>query len=366
MAEPRDDQERTEDPTALRRERAREEGQNPRSVDLSAAAMLLAGSLALGSSGGLTLTRGLEAVFRETGRYLVDANALDQASAVGLLRFVTREALTAAFPVLFAITACALVVNAIQARGTLSLTPLTPKWSHLDPSAGFKRIVGLDGAITMVKAVLKLTLLAGIASLVGRRAWPELMSLTSATPSDVLAVMGAVTLKAVNLTGLAFLAIAIADYVVQFRRHEQQLRMSRREVLDEFRQTDGDPMLKARIRSFARSLSRQRMLALIPTADVVVTNPTHVAVALRYDPLAQEAPVVVAMGERKLAERIKALARAARVPCVEDPPLARALLATGTVGQAIPSALYRAVAEVLAFVYRRRGGAPAAMSERTR
>jgi flagellar biosynthetic protein FlhB len=156
------------------------------------------------------------------------------------------------------------------------------------------------------------------------------------------------------LAGLAFLAIAGLDYAWQRWQYLQGLRMTKEEVKQEAKQSDGDPLLKARMRSVARARLRKRMLTAVPTADVVIVNPTHRAVALRYDPLEAPAPVVVAMGERKVAERIKELARQHGVPMIENKPLAVALLASARVGMMIPAELYVAVAEVLAFVFRQR------------
>jgi flagellar biosynthetic protein FlhB len=155
-------------------------------------------------------------------------------------------------------------------------------------------------------------------------------------------------------TGLAFLAIAGGDYLFQFFRFDASLRMSRQEIVQEYKETEGDPLIKSRIRAMARALSRRKMLRDVPTADVVVTNPTRLAIALKYDAAVSSAPIVVAMGARKLADRIRALAREAGVPIMEAKPLAQALFATAKIGEPIPPALYLAVAEVLAFVYRQR------------
>ncbi len=163
---------------------------------------------------------------------------------------------------------------------------------------------------------------------------------------------------------LAFLAIGALDYVVQFFRLEKSLKMSKQEVIQEHRDQEGDPQIKARIRQIARQRTRQRMLSQVAKADVVITNPTHIAIALKYDVATGGAPVVVGMGERKLAERIKLLARQAGVPMIENKPLARALLATCKVGAPIPPAMYVAVAEILAYVYKMRGRSLTALADR--
>jgi len=167
-------------------------------------------------------------------------------------------------------------------------------------------------------------------------------------------VLRSLLLRLVVTSGLAFLAVAGFDYLFQRWRHEQKLKMTRQEVVREHREQEGDPIVKARILSLQRQKARQRMMQRVPTADVVVVNPTHIAVALRYDVSVAPAPLVVAMGERKVAERIKQIAIAHGVPVLQNKPVARALLATAKIGKPIPPALYAAIAEILAFVYRTR------------
>ena len=183
----------------------------------------------------------------------------------------------------------------------------------------------------------------------------ELAILGQSGPYTLLEFMRRYTVRMLLSAGGAYLALALGDYAFQVWQHEKRLRMTREEVKREAKDTEGDAVVKVRRRTMARQLARRRMLGAVQDADVVVTNPTHVAVAIKYDPRTAHAPVVVAMGERKVAERIKELARDADVPLVENRPLARALLATAEVGRAIPIELFVAVAEVLAFVYRSRG-----------
>ncbi|HUK64516.1 MAG TPA: EscU/YscU/HrcU family type III secretion system export apparatus switch protein, partial [Dongiaceae bacterium] len=245
-----------------------------------------------------------------------------------------------------------------QTRGAFSWKPLTPQWSHLSPVSGLRRILGPDGIVNALKSAVKLALLAAITAMVLVRGWPELMSLADLSPAGTIAVLGGHGFRLLITIGLAFLTVSLADFGWQWLRLEKSLRMTRQELVQEHRETEGDPIIKARIRSIQRARARQRMLQAVPTADVVVVNPTQVAVALCYDVTDAPAPVVVAMGERKLAQRIRDLARRSNVPIVENRPVARALLATGTVGKMIPPALYAAVAEILAFVYKQRGTLP--------
>jgi flagellar biosynthetic protein FlhB len=357
-------QERSEPATPHRRRKAHEEGRVARSADLSGAAVLLGGIGGLALMGG-TLALRLVETFRSTLPLLSSAT-LDQPNAIDLIYGVARAALPVLVGLLLAATLPALLLNALQARGVFSLEPLKPKWSHLSPLGNLKRILGAQAVAALVKALLKLLVLAAIVYVALRSVWPELIGLGSTTVERIPAVTWNAGLRLALAAGLAFLAIAAADYGFQFYQLEKQLRMTRQEVVQERKEQEGDPLIKSRIQSVARALARKRMLGEVKRADVVITNPSHIAVALKYDPAMASAPVVLAMGERKLAERIKEIARAAGVPLVENRPLARALLSTARVGQAIPPALYAAVAEVLAYVYRTRGTLPSVLARSQR
>jgi flagellar biosynthetic protein FlhB len=350
-------QERTESATPRRRDEARREGKIPRSQELSAAVVLLAGTVVLAGVGGRSLTEFATALLRDSTR-LLSAGPMTAASGVAELRLVTWRMGLALLPFLTGLGGIVALANLIQARGVVSWGPVTPRLSHLDPLAGIRRIVSADGAFNLIKSAAKLLALGLVTWFVIVRSWPEIMSLTGTGPGDIAVVLGALLIKLAMTTGLAFLGLALVDYGFQWFRTEKGMRMSREEVMREHRESEGDPLIKGRILSIARARARKRMLQAVPTADVVVVNPVHVAVALRYDTDVALAPVVVAMGERKLAERIKAIAIKADVPIVENVAVTRALLATAVVGRAIPPALYAAIAEILAYVYKKRGGLP--------
>lgn len=348
-----DGQEKSEQPTARRRQKAREEGQIARSTELSAVAVMLAGAAMLATSGGAPLADFAMRVARSSAQSL-SSGELTASGAVEMLGGTVSQLMWALMPFAIGVMAFTTLVQLAQTRGLITTTVLTPKLSHLNPAAGLKRIVGMDGVVQLIKAVLKTAALGAVTAAVLHQAWPELMSLAEQRAPAIAAVMQALTFKLAFVAGLAFVIVALADYAYQWFRLEKQLRMSKQEVVLEGRESEGDPHVKARIRSMQRQHARQRMLRAVPRADVVITNPTHIAVAIQYDPSVSNAPIVIAMGERKLAERIKAIARAAGVPTVENKPVARALLATSAVGHPIPPALYAAVAEILAFIYRRR------------
>jgi flagellar biosynthetic protein FlhB len=350
-----DGQERTEAATPRRREEALKEGRVPRSQELSAATLLLAGTGALAVAGGASLARHTLAMLRGTGTAWLTADPLTASGAIALLEQVGRTTLFALAPFLIGVLGLTLLVNAAQARGVVSMEPLAPKLAHVDPVAGLKRLFSLQAAFNVLKAVIKLAIIGFVAWSILRRAWPEILSTSGAPVPEILRTTRSLAIRMSVLVGLVFLAVAALDYGFQLWQYEKSLRMTRQEVIQEHRETEGDPAVKGRIRQLQRAMARKRMLSKVATADVVVTNPTHIAVALKYDPLVSAAPVVLAMGERLLAQRIREIAMRAGVPVVENKPLARALLANAKIGQAIPPALYVAVAEVIAFVFRKKG-----------
>ncbi len=353
MAESESGQEKTESPTARRRQQARDDGQIARSTELSAAAVLLAGAGSIAMAGGGTLATFARRMMQESAGAL-SAGALTPAGATNVLRTTVLGLVAALMPFAGGVVLVTVFVNLLQSRGAMSLKPIQPNFAKLNPTAGLQRLFNLDSVVNLLKSTIKLVALGTVTLVVLRGNWTEMVSLCETGPGAILVVLRTLGLRLVFLTGLAFLVIALADYAYQLFRMEQKLRMTKQEVTLEHKESEGDPQIKGRIRQMQRQRARQRMLQAVPRADVVITNPTHVAVALQYDPDVAAAPLVLAMGERKLAERIKQLARDAGVPLVENKPVARALLATCVVGKSIPPALYGAVAEILAFVYRLR------------
>lgn len=351
--------EKTEDPTQRRLDQAAEEGRGARSAEFGTAALML-GASAMLAMVAPTVSGNVAQLFGDALARIGAATDL-----VNDLRFLEHAGWTTigAVAMLCAVPAvAAALVGGAQSSGRFSWTPVQPKWSRINPLDNAKQFVGWRPWIELLKSVLKIVVVAVVAWTVLRRAWPDLLDLSTRGVTSLLPGLHEHVTRLFMLAGLAFLAIGGLDYAWQRWQHLQGLRMTREEVKQESKQSDGDPLLKARMRSIARSRLRRRMLTAVPTADVVIVNPTHRAVALRYDPLAAPAPIVVAMGERKVAERIKELAREHNVPMIENKPLAIALLASARVGMMIPAELYVAVAEVLAFVFRQRalqGQAPA-------
>ena len=230
--------------------------------------------------------------------------------------------------------------------------------SRLNPMKGFSRLVSLRSLSELIKAVLKISVIAGIGVSVLRGEIGRLPELVQYDVWGIVTVMGWLTLKvAASVTG-AIVVVAGADYFYQRYEWERSLRMSHAEVKEERRNSEGDPQIKSRVRSMQREMMKKRMMAAVPKADVVVTNPTHLAVALKYDSACSGAPIVVAKGAGHLAERIREVARQHGVSVVENKFVARTLYRLVDIGKEIPADLYRAVAEILAFVYRARGFTP--------
>jgi flagellar biosynthetic protein FlhB len=237
----------------------------------------------------------------------------------------------------------------------MHVEPLAPKLSKLNPLAGLKRIISLRGLVEMAKSLLKIALVAAIAGSVVSGYRLQLPTLVRADLEAIWNFTHTAAFEIMFYVCLVMIVLAVADYAYQRWQHEQSLKMTKQEVKDERKQTEGDPQVKARIRSLQRQAAYHRMIAEIRQADVVITNPTHLAVALRFDPSEMPAPRVVAKGADHIAERIRDIARAHDVPLVENKPLAQALFKLAEPGDTIPVDLYRAVAEVLAYVYRLKG-----------
>lgn len=354
---------RTEDPTPRRRQQAREEGRLAKSQELVAGAVLVTGAVLIAGAAGRSVGDYAIELFQVAPGWL---STTDQtvSGAIALMRNLTWRTALAMAPFFVGLLIAAIALGLVQTRGNVSWTPLRPDPARINPIAGFGRLLGADAAINLVKSLLKLTILAGLTYLVLSRLWPRFVAANHADPLEVAGLLGVATNRIAVWIGGAFLLLGLLDYAIQFFRIEKSLKMSKQEVIQEHKEQEGDPQIKARIRQIARQRARQRMLSQVSRADVVITNPTHIAVALRYDPTSGGAPVVLAMGERKLAERIKRIAAAAGVPMVENKPLARALLATCSVGAPIPPAMYVAVAEILAYVYRIRRKLPGAVAAR--
>jgi flagellar biosynthetic protein FlhB len=349
MAEQNDD-DKTEEPTPRKLEQAREKGDIIYTPEVGAALSLLA------ATGIVAFMSG--PIMAEMARSLIGFIAMpDQLSAdPGSLRAIfTSVALK--LLTIFALTALTFAVAGIAARyvqdrPTFTGERLTPKLNKLNPVEGFKRVFGKQAFAAFLKSLAKLTLVGAV---VGWALWPtdaELENLSLLDPVALLPFLKDRVVAMLLAVACAAGLLAAVDYVFTRQSYMKRMRMSRREVKEELRQQDGDPMVKAKLRQIRMERSRKRMIANVPNASVVITNPTHYAVALRYEQGETAAPVCLAMGVDAVAQRIREAAEEHDIPIVEDPPLARALFATADIDQPIPKEHYEAVAEVIGFVMR--------------
>jgi len=360
MAE-RDDQERTQEATPKKREDARKKGQVPRSVDLGAAAVTLATAGALfafgsGAAQGLMgmLTEGLSLRSAELAYDDVMLRHLGELSALALLAVV---------PLFAAMLVAAIAAPAMIGGWTFSSESLSFKPERLDPVAGFGRMFSLRSLVELLKSIAKFALIAGIAVLVIRSQLAEIGALATQSIGPAIIEAGRITLYALLSMAAGLGIIAAIDAPFQLWQYAKELRMSHQEIREETKESEGSPETRGRIRSMQQAAARRRMMQDIPKADVIITNPTHFAVALRYDDKQDHAPVVLAKGADEVAARIREVAREHGVPLVSAPPLARALFRNVEIGRQIPHALFVAVAQVLTYVFqlklaRRRGYAP--------
>jgi len=341
--------ERTEQPTAKRLEEARKKGQIPRSTELSAAAVILAVGGGLHYLGGYMGTR-LNGLM-SSSLSLTREQSVDESLMISTLTTEAAHALLACAPILGLTLIVALLAPMLLGGWNMSFEALTPDFTRLNPLNGFGRMFCLNSAVNLAKAFAKFIFLGLVAVLVLKQKYSELMGLGMEPTRVAIA-------HATSLTGYAFLMlaatlglIAAIDVPWQLFQHNKQLRMTREEIKEEMKESDGSPEVKGRVRQLQRELSRRRMMQEVPKADVIVTNPTHFAVALKYDEKRMGAPIVVAKGADLVAARIREVAAESLVPIFEAPPLARALFKSVEIGEEIPATLYVAVAQVLTYIY---------------
>jgi flagellar biosynthetic protein FlhB len=346
--------ERTEKATPRKLKKARGDGQIGHSHELGSWLSILAATFVLPG-----VAKSLMATAEQT---LVQVGALiqnpDTARALAIARTSLMQGAYAAAPLALLVLLTSIASTGVQ--GGIHVAPklLAPKFSRLNPFNGIKRMFGPQGLWSLLKSLGKVAVLSGVTYLAVRSLVPTLMAAGSLPLTTVLQVTVGSAVNVIRFGSVAGVLLAFADVAVVRRRNNKQLKMTKQEVKEELRQSDGDPHMRGAIKARAMAISRNRMMADVPSADVIVVNPTHVAVALKYDPN-RGAPRVVAKGGDYLAARIREVAEQSRIPMVEDIPLARTMYATCDVGQEIPADLYQGVATVLAFVMRlkKRGSA---------
>ncbi len=354
MADDRDPSQQTEAPTQKRLEEPREHGDIVKSPEVSAFVLLLGGTLTIMMFGGSTM-QGIATAMRVFLEQPEQMGVSSSADAMGLARQVVMTLGGILGPVFATMMAFALAGHVLQARPGFSFEKIKPDFAKLSLIAGLKRMFGPEGLMNLVKGLLNMGVV-GVA--VWTQIWPErtmLQSVLDQSPMGVIGDMGQLLYKVLLAALVALAAIAAADYILQRYRFLQRNRMSKQEIKEEYRQNEGDPQIKAKIRQIRNERAKKRMIAAVPEATVIITNPTHYAVALRYEAGKMAAPVCVAKGVDALALRIREVAKANDVPIVENPPLARALYAAVEIDEVIPQEHFKAVAQVIGYVYRLTG-----------
>jgi flagellar biosynthetic protein FlhB len=345
-----DFQERTEQATPKRQQESRRRGQVARSRELNIAAVLLSGAIVFLAARPY-FVGAMEQLMRRG--LSIERAALEHPDALaGALGDAGLDALRALAPLLLVLSIAA-ALGAIAIGGWIFTSePLALRWNRLDPVQGLRRLFSLRGLVEVVKALAKALVIGGLALAYLVWAREGLVNLGLASLPAGLRDTATLVVTTLLVCSAGMLLIAAADVPFQIWSHNRTLRMSRQEIREELKETEGRPEVKSRVRALQQQLANRRMLKEVPKADVVVTNPTHFAVALRYDERRMRAPVVVARGVDLMAERIRSIASEHRVALFEAPLLARALYWTTSLGQEIPAQLYLAVAQVLTYVYR--------------
>ena len=344
--------EKTEEPTAKKLSDARDEGQAPRSQDLNTAAMLIVLILGVKIFGGFIYDRIYETY------YYVMTNMSDYATneftlgrSENLFHLGMREILFTILPISLIGVLVAFVVGVWQVKWKITTKPLKPKPSKLNPIKGMKRIFSKDKLVELLKALIKLGVLFWVVYSYIQDEWGLIINIYQLDPVNAVHLIIETVLDIAFRVAVVFLMIAFADWIYQKRKFRKDMKMTKQEVKDEYKNSEGNPEIKGAIRRKMQEASRRRMMQALPEADVVITNPTHLAVALKYDKDSAEAPIVTAKGADFLAEKIKEIARENRIQIVENKPLARMLYHNVEIGAEIPPELYQMVAEILAYVY---------------
>jgi flagellar biosynthesis protein FlhB len=353
------DHDKTEKPTPKRRREARKKGQVAKSTDLNGAVVLVAGVIGLVAVGP-AIVSGITDSMRSTfDRISRPGDATSAAGLHALFSAAMHTILGTVAPIAGLCLAAGLIVNVAQVSFNPSLTAIKPDFKKINPIMGFRNMFGIRVATDGIKAIAKVS---AVGVVVAMALLPQLTNIGASidTPPAALGLLVNSSIMGIaERAAIAYLLIGILDFIYQRHRHNKQLKMTKHEVKEETRQSSAPPEVRGQIRKRQLQAARARMMAAVPQADVVVTNPTHFAVALSYDG-SHPAPIVVAKGQDLVAKQIRRIAEESGVPIVPDPPLARSLHRSVEIGQMIPAELYAAVAQVLAFVYRMAGRRKAA------
>lgn len=347
-------QEKTEQPTPKKITDARKKGTVAQSREVPSAIILLTSLGFFFFSGSWmfsSMSEFMGGILRNIGSFRVH----DITTASTLSIIILKNVLSIILPFMLAVVVAGITANIVQIGFLFSPEAFSPKLSKFNPISGIKKLFSLKAFVELVKSLIKITFVAGIAYLTIKSELKTIPTLMQMDIKDIISFIGIISFKICLYVAMALIIMAILDYAYQKYEHTKSLKMTKQEVKDENKQTEGDPKVKARIRSIQIEMSKRRMMEAVPEADVVITNPTHLAIALKFDSEKMVAPKIVAKGAGKIAERIREIAVENNVPIVENKPLARTLFKIAEIGDFIPAELYQAVAEVLAYVYRLKG-----------
>jgi flagellar biosynthetic protein FlhB len=347
MSDDQDSSQKTEEPTPKKLEEGRKKGQVANSREVGSFAVLLCGGAAVLFSPYL-----IQPVYHSS-RGLIERAAtlpIDNAAVANVFSDLLMATLITVGPIFALIVVVAAAASLAQSGFLISGQPLKPQLTRISPIAGFKRLFSLKSVVELIKGVFKMTLVGTIAYLLLRPEFDRFGVLLQMEPIELLAEILFLVVRLVGGVLILLSVFAIADYIYQRYEFMKQMRMSVQDIKDEHKQSEGDPHVRAKLRQIRAEKGRQRMMSAVPSADVVVTNPTHFAVAMQYDGDSMAAPVVIAKGGDAVALRIREIANENKIPIVENPPLARALFATVDIDQEVPPEHYKAVAEVISYI----------------
>lgn len=342
---------KSEEPTPHRLREAREKGQVAKSREITVAFVLLL-SYFLFKYLGEYMWGNLTDMARAIFQYIPEADNFSLGFAGYILLVGIRALALVVLPIFGIAFLSTFIAEAVQTGFVFSMDPLSPKLEKLNPLEGFKKMFSMQGFVELIKSLIKIVVVFYIAWYAAKEDIPFIVVLIEAQPWDAIVLGGSIAYKIAIRVGMFYIAVAILDYLYRRWEYMRNLKMTRQEVKEEYKRLEGDPLVKQRMRDLQRQVAQQRMMSSVPQADVVVTNPTHIAVALKYNNKNMTAPLLLAKGERKVAEEIRRIAEAHEISIVENEPLARSVYRTTKVNHEVPRELYQAIAEVLAYVYK--------------
>jgi len=343
-----DSGDKTEEPTPHKLRESREKGQIAKSKDLTAVTLIFVSFFTLKGQVG-HLWESMDMILRNSFGYI--PLAFSESIVGQLLKDTLFTFLLAMAPLFGVIFMTAIVVESLQTKFLFSMSSIAPKLEKLNPIEGFKKFFALKQYVELLKSSIKMAVVIWLISSVIIEDFPIVVLSQSLEPWQVMTFTGALVMKVVTRVGLFYIAVALFDYFYQQYEHLKSMKMTKKEIKDEYKRLEGDPQIKQRQKEAARQMSMGRQMGAVPGADVVVTNPTHIAIALAYKPDKMKAPIVVAKGKLLIAETIKRIAAQHNIVIVENVALARALFPVVEVDTEVPPQYYKAVAQILAFVY---------------